>query len=96
MKQIFDWLKEEIEANSVTVGGADIIGSHMARVLVNQAEAKWEKKHKPYDVEKVVEQIHDYFCKVIDTCEEDIIPHEILEYNKAVCEIILREGRCKE
>ncbi len=43
MKQIFKWLREEIEANSVTVGGADIIGSHMARVLVNQAETKWEK-----------------------------------------------------
>lgn len=46
MKQIFDWLREEIEANSVTVGGADIIGSHMARVLVNQAEAKWEAEVK--------------------------------------------------
>lgn len=45
-----------------------------------------------YDVEKVVEQIHDYFCKVIDDCEEDIVPHELLEYNKAICEIVRSGG----
>lgn len=45
-----------------------------------------------YDSEKVVEQIHDYFCKVIDACDEDIVPHEILEYNKAICEIVRKGG----
>lgn len=45
-----------------------------------------------HDVEKVVEQIHDYFCKVIDACDEDIVPQEILEYNKTICEIIRKGG----
>ena len=45
-----------------------------------------------HDVEKVVEQIHGYFCKVIDACEEDIVPHEILEYNKDICEIVRKGG----
>ena len=45
-----------------------------------------------YDVEKVVEQIHDYFCKVIDDCEEDIIPHEILKHNKTICDIVRNGG----
>lgn len=45
-----------------------------------------------YDVEKVVECIHEYFLQKIDDCEEDIIPHEILEYNKAICEIVRKGG----
>lgn len=45
-----------------------------------------------YDVEKVVEQIHEYFNGKIDACENDIVPHEILEYNKAICEIIRKGG----
>ena len=45
-----------------------------------------------YDVEKVVEQIHEYFCKVIDECEGNEVPHEILAYNKAVCEIVRSGG----
>lgn len=91
MKQIFEWLREEIEANSVDVGGTNIISMHRARILVNKAEEKWEKEHKSYDVEKVKQQIRDYFVKVIDNCEAENIPHEILEYNKAICEIV-RKG----
>ena len=69
MKQIFKWLREEIEANSVTVGGSDIIGSHMARVLVNQAEAKWEKeccewKHYKSDIYSVRSECGAYLPKV--------------------------------
>lgn len=59
---------------------------------IDEAEAKWEKEHKSYDVEKVVEQIHDYFCKVIDKQKGDTIPLEILEYNKAICEIVRKGG----
>ncbi len=44
MKQIFEWLREEIEANSVDVGGTNIISMHRARILVNKAEEKWEEK----------------------------------------------------
>ena len=57
-------------------------------------DVKFDIEEQPtaYDVEKVVEQIHGYFCKVIDACEEDIIPHEILEYNKAICEIVRSVG----
>ena len=45
-----------------------------------------------YDVGKVVEQIKDYFFKVIVNCEEENISHEILEYNKAICEIVRKGG----
>ena len=45
-----------------------------------------------YNVEKVLGQIKDYFFKVIDNCEEENIPHEILEYNKAICEIVRKGG----
>jgi hypothetical protein len=45
-----------------------------------------------YDVEKVVECIHDFFVQKIDDCEEDIVPHEILEYNKAICKIVRKGG----
>ena len=51
-----------------------------------------DKTATAYDVEKVVEQIHNCFCKVIDACEEDIIPQEILEYNKSICEIVRSGG----
>ena len=56
MKQIFDWLREEIEANSVDVGGTELITMHRARVLVNQAKAKWEAEcceYKPRKAYKV-------------------------------------------
>lgn len=96
MKQIFDWLREQIDKYSYdteTCGGRyiDIIEEKHAIKLVDEAEAKWEEEHKPYNVEKVVEQIHDYFCKVIDKQKGDTIPLEILEYNKAICEIV-RKG----
>ncbi len=45
-----------------------------------------------YDAEKVVQCIHEYFVQKIDDCEEDIVPHEILEYNKAICEIVRKGG----
>ena len=45
-----------------------------------------------YNVEKVLGQIKDYFFEVIDNCEEENIPHEILEYNKAICEIVRKGG----
>lgn len=45
-----------------------------------------------YDVKKVVEQIHEYFKGKIDACDEDIVPYEILEYNKAICEIVRKGG----
>ena len=43
MKEIFDWLRENIEANSVECGGADIIGLHRVRVLINQTETMVEQ-----------------------------------------------------
>lgn len=94
MKQIFDWLREQIKymAINVSPNTDKLLTLYKVELLINEAEAKWEKEHKSYDVEKVVEQIHDYFCKVIDDCEEDIVPHEILEYNKAICEIVRRGG----
>ena len=43
IKEIFNWLREEIEANSVECGGADIIGTHRVRTLVNKAESMWKR-----------------------------------------------------
>ena len=51
-----------------------------------------EEQPSAYDVEKVERQIHDYFCKVIDKQKGDTIPLEILEYNKAICEIVRKGG----
>lgn len=51
-----------------------------------------DEQQTAYDVEKVVEQIHEYFNGKIDACEEDIVPQEILEYNKAICEIVRKGG----
>ena len=45
-----------------------------------------------YDVEKVVQCIHEYFAKKINDCNGNIIPHEILEYNKVICEIVKNGG----
>lgn len=57
-------------------------------------DVKFDIEEMPtaYDVEKVVNCIHDYFVQKIDDCEEDIVPHEILEYNKAICEIVRSGG----
>lgn len=103
MKQIFDWLREQMQIKS------DIIHHNWEETndekqfkchtayddtirMVDEAEAKWEAEHKSYDVEKVVEQIHEYFNGKIDACENDIVPQEILEYNKAICEIVRNGG----
>ena len=92
MKQIFDWMrKKPLKAFEVYDGSIGVYPCEVNR-LIDEAEAKWEKEHKSYDVEKVVEQIHEYFNGKIDACEEDIIPHEILEYNKAICEIVRKGG----
>lgn len=45
-----------------------------------------------YDVEKAERQIKDYFCKVIDKQKGDTVPFDILEYNKAICEIVRKGG----
>lgn len=80
-----DKLNEELYKAVMGMNGYRAQGFEIARNIVN-------KQDTAYDVEKVVEQIHDYFCKVIDDCEEDIVPHEILEYNKAICEIVRNGG----
>ena len=92
MKQIFDWMrKKPLKAFEVYDGSIGVYPCEVNR-LIDEAEAKWEKEHKSYDVEKVVEQIHDYFCKVIDKQKGDTISLEILEYNKAICEIVRKGG----
>ena len=92
MKQIFDWMrKKPLKAFEVYDGSIGVYPCEVNR-LIDEAEAKWETEHKPYNVEKVVEQIKDYFFKVIVNCEEENISHEILEYNKAICDIVRRGG----
>ncbi len=53
---------------------------------------KEENVPTAYSVETVVDGIHKYFCEVIEKCPEDNVPHEILEYNKAVCNIVRNGG----
>lgn len=45
MKQLFNYLREMVELNSVNTGGAKIIGTHSIRVLINRAESKWESDY---------------------------------------------------
>jgi len=59
---------------------------------IEMLEKAFDESKQAYDVEKSERQIKDYFCKVIDDYEEDIVPHEILEYNKAICEIVRKGG----
>ena len=54
-----------------------------------------EEQPTAYDVEKVANKIHEYFEKVIYESPTDNIPLEVLEYNKAVCEIV-KEGGVNE
>lgn len=63
----------------------------VCRVIQNCIKAI-EEQPTAYDVEKVVQCIHEYFVQKIDDCEEDIVPHELLEYNKAICEIVRKGG----
>ena len=117
MKQIFDWLREQI-MELADYNGNPYLDSVDVLDTINEAEAKWEAEDIPiihgkaelelhdkeirakaideqptaYDVEKVERQIKDYFCNVIDACEEDIIPHDSLEYSKAICEIVRKGG----
>ena len=45
-----------------------------------------------YDVEKVVEGIHDYFAEITYDCDSDYILHELLKYHKEICNIIRKGG----
>jgi hypothetical protein len=42
MKQIFDWLREQIEEKSVEVNNVAVVSLHNAIVSVNRAQLKWE------------------------------------------------------
>lgn len=59
---------------------------------IEMLEKAFDESKQAYDAEKAERQIKDYFCKVIDACEEDIVPHEILKHNKAICEIVKKGG----
>ena len=43
MKQIFNWLREEVEASAVRCGGARLLDMHTVRTLINKAEMMVEK-----------------------------------------------------
>ena len=60
--------------------------------LANENAVKAFKEVNAYDVEKVVEQIHGYFKSVIDKSDSENVPIEVLDYNKAICDIV-RGGR---
>ena len=45
-----------------------------------------------YDVDKVVQQIHEYFMSIVDNWSGEALPWEILDYNKDICEIVRRGG----
>lgn len=45
-----------------------------------------------YDQEQIINQIHEYFKKVIDDSKSGNIPLEVLTYNKDICEIVRQGG----
>lgn len=51
-------------------------------------------KNQPtaYDLKEVINQIHEYFKKVINDSKSDSISLEVLTYNKDICEIIRMGG----
>jgi hypothetical protein len=51
-----------------------------------------ENQPTAYNLENVVAGVHNYFCKIIDDCNAENIPHEILKYNKEVCDIVRKGG----
>lgn len=65
-----------------------IIDNDLGHLVVDEIE----RIPTSYDVEKVVQCIHKYFTKKINDCKENIVPHEILEYNKELCEIVRKGG----
>ena len=74
---------------------ADVLANKMIEIdddVVRACIGVIMTERTAYNVEKVLWQIKDYFFEVIDNCEEDIVPHEILEYNKAICEIVRNGG----
>ena len=103
MKQIFDWLRENIEANSIDCFGTDIISTNRAWTLINEAEAKWEseEKEKPFtvgiDVHKqvmwernlAIEQLHELGYEFGQKIEPTTTEAEIRsKYHVRVCEDI--------
>lgn len=51
----------------------------------SEAIQSWNNR-KPID--DMVKQIHSYFKSVIDKSDSDNVPLEVLEYNKAICDIV--------
>ena len=78
-------LKIECESSDKNYrnGAADMLNV-VFQLLNNQPIA--------YDIDKVVEQIHGYFKSVIDKSDSENLPLEVLDYNKAICNIV-RGGR---
>lgn len=51
-------------------------------------------KNQPtaYDLKEVINQIHEYFKKVINDSKSDSIPLEVLTYNIDICAIVRKGG----
>ena len=45
MKEILNNLRTAVEESAVSCGGVKIIDAHKVRVLINKAEAEWEKEY---------------------------------------------------
>lgn len=79
-----------IDADELKKSGYRLV--HIDNLKPKQSCKSWAEVPTAYDVEKVVECIHKYFSKKINDCNGNIVPHEILEYNKAICEIVRKGG----
>ena len=42
MKQVFNWIRDQIEDRSAAIGEMKIISAHNARTIINKAENNWE------------------------------------------------------
>lgn len=71
MKREFNWLRGEIEANSVECGGAKIIDMHTVRTLINKTESKLDKIYGDWNLDYCEWKVEDAEANLYVTkCEQ--------------------------
>ena len=66
MKQIFDWLREQINsAPIVKLLGTEYIGIRRVKQIINKAEAKWEADCCEWKVKRFAtfDDVMDFVCE---------------------------------
>lgn len=60
MKQIFDWLREQINETKLFFFGAEIMCVDFLGEIIDEAEAKWEAEVRKHDIEVRNKTIADF------------------------------------